>query len=81
MDLKEIWSKISNEAEQAAAIADIMCVFSIVSGSTSTDLPLESIPNGMIFISNTIETHSKNLSEILKQLTDYIKKQEVQTNV
>lgn len=44
MNLKEIRSKISDEVEQAAAIADIMCVFSIVSGSKDSDLPLESIP-------------------------------------
>lgn len=62
MNLKEIRSKISDEVEQAAAIADIMCVFSIVSGSKDSDLPLESIPNGIRLICDTLETHRKSLS-------------------
>lgn len=79
MNLKEIRSKISDEVEQATAIADIMCVFSIVSGSKDSDLPLESIPNGIRLICDTLETHRKALSDISDQLTKYIK-QEVQIN-
>lgn len=79
MNLSEIWSKIADETEQVAVIADIMCVFSLLSGSKDCDLPLESIPDGIQFISNTLDAHKKALSDISYQLSEYIK-QEVQVN-
>lgn len=78
MNLNEIWSKIVDETDQAAAIADIMDVFSIVSGSKDSNLPLESIPNGIRFIFNTVDAHRKMLSYISDQLSDYIKQEKAE---
>lgn len=78
MNLSEICSKIADEVDQAAAIADIMYVFSIASGSKDSDLPLESIPNGIHLIYDTLETHRKTLDYISDQLTDYIKQEKAE---
>lgn len=78
MDLNEIWSKIVDETERAAAITDIMDVFSIASGSKDSDLPLESIPYGIRFICDTLETHRKTLSDISDELTDLIKREKAE---
>lgn len=78
MNLNEIWLKITDETERAAAIADIMDVFSIVSGSKDSNLSLESIPDGIRFIYETLETHRKALSDISDELTDYIKQEKAE---
>lgn len=78
MDLNEIRSKMDDEVDQAAAIADIMSVFSIASGFKNADLPLESIPGGIRFIYDMLETHRKTLSDISNQLTDFIKREKAE---
>lgn len=73
MSLDQIALNLQREVTQAAAIADIMCVFSCASGASGFEMALDDISDGMGFIYYTLETHMEKLSAISEQLTNYMK--------
>lgn len=73
MSLSKIELDLQEEINQAAAIADIMCVFNWACSAKDADVPLDAIPDGMNFIYYLCESHKEKLSKISELLTDYIK--------